>query len=244
VTLFGVRRDSRSKFGYDALTSMTQSIIIFVIILLMQVIAAATAKKKANEKKAFLESQRLGQSPPISPISRSMQRPAQVAPRRDRFVAAQVKAERTSAARALPSARKAMPRSQQTFTSQVGSVRVVPKIADLGAAQKRARREATDRRPEFRPQEFRPREPDATRQSFLRSTEEGEATSAQLAKTVDAIRRGILPKSKIAVDPKFDPSIARPKTAADGFRAILHSRQHLRTSIVLAEILGPPVALR
>ncbi len=203
---------------------MTQSIIIFVIILIVQVVAAAAAKKKANEKKAFLENQRLGLAPPISPSSLIMQRPAQVAPRRDRFAAVQVKAERTSAARALPSARKAMPRSQQTFTSQVGSVRGVAKIANIGVTEKPARR--------------------ASRQALLHSTEEGEATSAQLARTVEAIRRGILRKNDSAVAPGSRSPIAPSASAVHGYGSLLRSRAKLRDAIVLSEILASPVALR
>lgn len=238
---------------------MTQSIIIFVIILIVQVVAAAAAKKKANEKKAFLEMQRLGQSQgqslgqappisplrpirpisPLSPLSLIMQRPAQVAPRKDRFAAAQAKAERTSAARALPSARKAMPRSQQTFTSQIGSVRAVTKIANIGVTENPARRATVFGRAESISGVRR-----ASRQALLHSTEDGEATSAQLARTVDAIRRGILRKNDSAGAPGSRSPIAPGASAVHGYGSLLRSRAKLRDAIVLGEILGPPVALR
>lgn len=220
---------------------MTQSIIIFVIILVVQVISAAVAKKKEKEKKEsemnlLLGKQRVSDVPPIAPPKQNL---GQFAVKKDRFAAAQDKAERTAAARSSPTTPKAMPRSQQTFTSQVGSVRAVPKIVDIAAAEKRARRTQGSGQ-----SQSVARSPRASRQALLHSTEDGEATSAQLAKTVEAIHRGILRKNPSGVDPITGAPSTTPLPAMNGFGSLLRSRTNLRNAVVLGEILGPPVALR
>ena len=214
---------------------MTQSIIIFVIIAIVQVIAAGIAKKKEAEKKAELQNQMLGRKS-NAPATSSVARPAVRAnvqpstPKRDLFAAAQEKAQRRSDASIPRGTAKPSTAGGESFTSVVGSRKELEKVADLG------------------PNSNRVVFSDASRVHsnplhMTLHTSDGEATSAQLAKTVSAIHEGMLRKNDLQgkVVKKVQPAAV---LGAPQFSAMLRNPSKLRQAIVLSEILSAPVSLR
>ena len=214
---------------------MTQSIIIFVIIAIVQVIAAGIAKKKEAEKKAELQNQMLGRKS-NAPATSSVARPAVRAnvqpstPKRDLFAAAQEKAQRRSDASIPRGTAKPSTAGGESFTSVVGSRKELEKVADLGPNSKRAVFSDASR-------------VHSNPLHMTLHTSDGEATSAQLAKTVSAIHEGILRKNDVQgkVVKKVQPAAV---LGAPQFSAMLRNPSKLRQAIVLSEILSAPVSLR
>ena len=214
---------------------MTQSIIIFVIIAVVQVIAAGIAKKKEAEKKAQLENQMLGRKS-NAPATSSVARPAVRAnvqpstPKRDLFAAAQEKAQRRSDASIPRGTAKPSTAGGESFTSVVGSRKELEKVADLGPNSKRVVFSDASR-------------VHSNPLHMTLHTSDGEATSAQLAKTVSAIHEGMLRKNDLQgkVVKKVQPAAV---LGAPQFSAMLRNPSKLRQAIVLSEILSAPVSLR
>ena len=214
---------------------MTQSIIIFVIIAIVQVIAAGIAKKKEAEKKAELQNQMLGRKS-NAPATSSVARPAVRAnvqpstPKRDLFAAAQEKAQRRSDASIPRGTAKPSTAGGESFTSVVGSRKELEKVADLGPNSKRAVFSDASR-------------VHSNPLHMTLHTSDGEATSAQLAKTVSAIHEGMLRKNDLQgkVVKKVQPAAV---LGAPQFSAMLRNPSKLRQAIVLSEILSAPVSLR
>ena len=214
---------------------MTQSIIIFVIIAIVQVIAAGIAKKKEAEKKAELQNQMLGRKS-NAPATSSVARPAVRAnvqpstPKRDLFAAAQEKAQRRSDASIPRGTAKPSTAGGESFTSVVGSRKELEKVADLGPNSKRVVFSDASR-------------VHSNPLHMTLHTSDGEATSAQLAKTVSAIHEGILRKNDVQgkVVKKVQPAAV---LGAPQFSAMLRNPSKLRQAIVLSEILSAPVSLR
>ena len=214
---------------------MTQSIIIFVIIAIVQLIAAGIAKKKEAEKKAELQNQMLGRKS-NAPATSSVARPAVRAnvqpstPKRDLFAAAQEKAQRKSDASIPRGTAKPSTAGGESFTSVVGSRKELEKVADLGPNSKRAVFSDASR-------------VHSNPLHMTLHTSDGEATSAQLAKTVSAIHEGILRKNDVQgkVVKKVQPAAV---LGAPQFSAMLRNPSKLRQAIVLSEILSAPVSLR
>lgn len=234
---------------------MTQSIIIFVIIAVVQVIAAGIAKKKEAEKKAELENQMLGRKS-NAPATSSVARPAVRAnvqpstPKRDLFADAQAKAQRKSDARTPRGTEKQSTAGGESFTSAVGSRKDIAKVADLGADTKRGRFSVappTLSNPHAaNPLGMNPLGMNPTNANPLHMTlhtSDGEATSAQLARTVSAIHEGMLRKNDVQgkVVKKVQPTAV---LGAPQFSAMLRNPSKLRQAIVLSEILSAPVSLR
>ena len=214
---------------------MTQSIIIFVIIAIVQVIAAGIAKKKEAEKKAELQNQMLGRKS-NAPATSSVARPAVRAnvqpstPKRDLFAAAQEKAQRKSDASIPRGTAKPSTAGGESFTSVVGSRKELEKVADLGPNSKRVVFSDASR-------------VHSNPLHMTLHTSDGEATSAQLAKTVSAIHEGMLRKNDVQgkVVKKVQPAAV---LGAPQFSAMLRNPSKLRQAIVLSEILSAPVSLR
>ena len=214
---------------------MTQSIIIFVIIAIVQVIAAGIAKKKEAEKKAELQNQMLGRKS-NAPATSSVARPAVRAnvqpstPKRDLFAAAQEKAQRKSDASIPRGTAKPSTAGGESFTSVVGSRKELEKVADLGPNSKRVVFSDASR-------------VHSNPLHMTLHTSDGEATSAQLAKTVSAIHEGMLRKNDLQgkVVKKVQPAAV---LGAPQFSAMLRNPSKLRQAIVLSEILSAPVSLR
>ena len=214
---------------------MTQSIIIFVIIAIVQVIAAGIAKKKEAEKKAELQNQMLGRKS-NAPATSSVARPAVRAnvqpstPKRDLFAAAQEKAQRRSDASIPRGTAKPSTAGGESFTSVVGSRKELEKVADLGPNSKRVVFSDASR-------------VHSNPLHMTLHTSDGEATSAQLAKTVSAIHEGMLRKNDVQgkVVKKVQPAAV---LGAPQFSAMLRNPSKLRQAIVLSEILSAPVSLR
>ena len=214
---------------------MTQSIIIFVIIAIVQVIAAGIAKKKEAEKKAELQNQMLGRKS-NAPATSSVARPAVRAnvqpptPKRDLFAAAQAKAQRKSDASIPRGTAKPSTAGGESFTSVVGSRKELEKVADLGPNSKRVVFSDASR-------------VHSNPLHMTLHTSDGEATSAQLAKTVSAIHEGMLRKNDLQgkVVKKVQPAAV---LGAPQFSAMLRNPSKLRQAIVLSEILSAPVSLR
>jgi metal-dependent amidase/aminoacylase/carboxypeptidase family protein len=214
---------------------MTQSIIIFVIIAIVQVIAAGIAKKKEAEKKAELQNQMLGRKS-NAPATSSVARPAVRAnvqpstPKRDLFAAAQEKAQRRSDASIPRGTAKPSTAGGESFTSVVGSRKELEKVADLGPNSKRVVFSDASR-------------VHSNPLHMTLHTSDGEATSAQLAKTVSAIHEGMLRKNDLQgkVVKKVQPAAV---LGAPQFSAMLRNPSKLRQAIVLSEILSAPVSLR
>ena len=214
---------------------MTQSIIIFVIIAIVQVIAAGIAKKKEAEKKAELENQMLGRKS-NAPATSSVARPAVRAnvqpstPKRDLFAAAQEKAQRRSDASIPRGTAKPSTAGGESFTSVVGSRKELEKVADLGPNSKRVVFSDASR-------------VHSNPLHMTLHTSDGEATSAQLARTVSAIHEGMLRKNDVQgkVVKKVQPAAV---LGAPQFSAMLRNPSKLRQAIVLSEILSAPVSLR
>lgn len=214
---------------------MTQSIIIFVIIAIVQVIAAGIAKKKEAEKKAELQNQMLGRKS-NAPATSSVARPAVRAnvqpstPKRDLFAAAQEKAQRKSDASIPRGTAKPSTAGGESFTSVVGSRKELEKVADLGPNSKRAVFSDASR-------------VHSNPLHMTLHTSDGEATSAQLARTVSAIHEGMLRKNDVQgkVVKKVQPAAV---LGAPQFSAMLRNPSKLRQAIVLSEILSGPVSLR
>lgn len=217
---------------HERKTTMTQSIIIFVIIVIVQAIAAGIAKKKEAEKKAALENQRLGRTaerPAPAPTVRS------ITPKRDLFAAAQAKAERKAAGSAPLGSPSPILIAKKTFTSVVGAIHEVKKVSDLGGkgAQPASGRFSRQSRPQPLPLRMIPLH-----------TAEGEATAAQLSRTVTAIHDGMLRK-----DGEQAKATAKKWQAAAGavrpnYRIMSRSIGRVREAIVMGEILGTPLSLR
>lgn len=214
---------------------MTQSIIIFVIIAVVQVIAAGIAKKKEAEKKAQLENQMLGlksnapaTSSVVRPVARANVQPS--TPKRDLFAAAQEKAQRKSDASIPRGTAKPSTAGGESFTSVVGSRKELEKVADLGPNSKRAVFSDASR-------------VHSNPLHMTLHTSDGEATSAQLARTVSAIHEGMLRKNDVQgkVVKKVQPAAI---LGAPQFSAMLRNPSKLRQAIVLSEILSAPVSLR
>ena len=234
---------------------MTQSIIIFVIIAIVQVIAAGIAKKKEAEKKAELENQMLGRksnapatSSVVRPVLRANVQP--LTPKRDLFAAAQAKAQRKSDASIPRGTSKPSTAGGESFTSAVGSRKEIEKVADLGADTKRGRFSVappTLSNPHAaNPLGMNPLGMNPTNANPLHMTlhtSDGEATSAELAKTVSAIREGMLRKNDVQgkVVKKVQPAAV---LGAPQFSDMLRNPSKLRQAIVLSEILSAPVSLR
>ena len=234
---------------------MTQSIIIFVIIAVVQVIAAGIAKKKEAEKKAELENQMLGRksnapatSSVVRPVVRANVQPP--TPKRDLFAAAQANAQRKSDASIPRGTAKPSTAGGESFTSAVGSRKEIEKVADLGADTKRGRFSVappTLSNPHAaNPLRMNPLGMNPTNANPLHMTlhtSDGEATSAELAKTVSAIREGMLRKNDVQgkVVKKVQPAVV---LGASQFSAMLRNPSKLRQAIVLSEILSAPVSLR
>lgn len=234
---------------------MTQSIIIFVIIAVVQVIAAGIAKKKEAEKKAELENQMLGRksnapatSSVVRPVVRANVQPP--TPKRDLFAAAQAKAQRKSDASIPRGTAKPSTAGGESFTSAVGSRKEIAKVADLGADTKRGRFSVappTLSNPHAaNPLGMNPLGMNPTNANPLHMTlhtSDGEATSAELAKTVSAIREGMLRKNDLQ-----GKVVKKVQTAAvlgaPQFSSMLRNPSKLRQAIVLSEILSAPVSLR
>ena len=214
---------------------MTQSIIIFVIIAIVQVIAAGIAKKKEAEKKAELQNQMLGRKS-NAPATSSVARPAVRAnvqpstPKRDLFAAAQEKAQRRSDASIPRGTAKPSTAGGESFTSVVGSRKELEKVADLGPNSKRVVFSDASR-------------VHSNSLHMTLHTSDGEATSAQLARTVSAIHEGMLRKNDVQgkVVKKVQPATV---LGAPQFSAMLRNPSKLRQAIVLSEILSAPVSLR
>ena len=214
---------------------MTQSIIIFVIIAIVQVIAAGIAKKKEAEKKAELQNQMLGRKS-NAPATSSVVRPAVRAnvqpptPKRDLFAAAQEKAQRKSDASIPRGTAKPSTAGGESFTSVVGSRKELEKVADLGPNSKRVVFSDASR-------------VHSNPLHMTLHTSDGEATSAQLARTVSAIHEGMLRKNDLQgkVVKKVQPAAV---LGAPQFSAMLRNPSKLRQAIVLSEILSAPVSLR
>ena len=214
---------------------MTQSIIIFVIIAIVQVIAAGIAKKKEAEKKAELQNQMLGRKS-NAPATSSVVRPAVRAnvqpptPKRDLFAAAQEKAQRKSDASIPRGTSKPSTAGGESFTSVVGSRKELEKVADLGPNSKRVVFSDASR-------------VHSNPLHMTLHTSDGEATSAQLARTVSAIHEGMLRKNDLQgkVVKKVQPAAV---LGAPQFSAMLRNPSKLRQAIVLSEILSAPVSLR
>ncbi|MCX5664746.1 MAG: hypothetical protein NTY97_08625 [Planctomycetota bacterium] len=214
---------------------MTQSIIIFVIIAVVQVIAAGIAKKKEAEKKAELENQMLGRksnapatSSVVRPVVRANVQPP--TPKRDLFAAAQAKAQRKSDASIPRGTAKPSTAGGESFTSVVGSRKELEKVADLGPNSKRVVFSDASR-------------VHSNPLHMTLHTSDGEATSAQLARTVSAIHEGMLRKNDVQgkVVKKVQPAAV---LGAPQFSAMLRNPSKLRQAIVLSEILSAPVSLR
>ena len=214
---------------------MTQSIIIFVIIAIVQVIAAGIAKKKEAEKKAELQNQMLGRKS-NAPATSSVARPAvrsnvqPSTPKRDLFAAAQEKAQRRSDASIPRGTAKSSTAGGESFTSVVGSRKELEKVADLGPNSKRVVFSDASR-------------VHSNPLHMTLHTSDGEATSAQLARTVSAIHEGMLRKNDLQgkVVKKVQPAAV---LGAPQFSAMLRNPSKLRQAIVLSEILSAPVSLR
>ena len=214
---------------------MTQSIIIFVIIAIVQVIAAGISKKKEAEKKAELQNQMLGRKS-NAPATSSVARPAVRAnvqpstPKRDLFAAAQEKAQRKSDASIPRGTAKPSTAGGESFTSVVGSRKELEKVADLGPNSKRVVFSDASR-------------VHSNPLHMTLHTSDGEATSAQLARTVSAIHEGMLRKNDLQgkVVKKVQPAAV---LGAPQFSAMLRNPSKLRQAIVLSEILSAPVSLR
>ena len=214
---------------------MTQSIIIFVIIAIVQVIAAGIAKKKEAEKKAELQNQMLGRksnapatSSVVRPVIRANVQPS--TPKRDLFAAAQAKAQRKSDASIPRGTAKPSTAGGESFTSVVGSRKELEKVADLGPNSKRVVFSDASR-------------VHSNPLHMTLHTSDGEATSAQLARTVSAIHEGMLRKNDVQgkVVKKVQPAAV---LGAPQFSAMLRNPSKLRQAIVLSEILSAPVSLR
>jgi len=214
---------------------MTQSIIIFVIIAVVQVIAAGIAKKKEAEKKAALQNQMLGRKS-NAPATSSVVRPFARAnvqsptPKPDLFAAAQEKAQRKSDASIPRGTAKPSTAGGESFTSVVGSRKELEKVADLGPNSKRVVFSDVSR-------------VHSNPLHMTLHTSDGEATSAQLARTVSAIHEGMLRKNDVQgkVVKKVQPAAV---LVAPQFAAMLRNPSKLRQAIVLSEILSAPVSLR
>ncbi len=224
---------------------MTQSIIIFVIIIVVQAIAAGIAKKKEAEKKAELENQRLGRKSnapaPMSvdrPIVRADARPS--TPKRDLFADAQAKAQRKSGERTLGKTERGTEKQStaggESFTSAVGSRKEIENVVDLAANTKRGSFSVAP------PTLSNPHSTNPLHMIPLQ-TSEGESTSAQLAKTVSAIRDGMLRRDGVQVKP-LKKNLPATTLGAPQCSAMLRNPSKLRQAIVLSEILGAPVSLR
>ncbi|MDA0215102.1 MAG: hypothetical protein O2875_07040, partial [Planctomycetota bacterium] len=186
---------------------MTQSIIIFVIILVVQAIAVGVAKKKEAQKKAELENQRLGRksnAPATMSVERRVDRVdvQPTVPKRDLFAAAQAKAQRKSDAGIPRGTTKSSTASGDSFTSVVGSRKELETVTDLGANSKRERFSVKIEFPKSNSmsdssQSDAPRVRANPFRMIPLHSSEGEATSAQLARTVSAIRDGMLRKDGV-----------------------------------------------
>ena len=219
---------------------MTQSIIIFVIIAVVQVIAAGIAKKKEAEKKAELENQMLGRksnapatSSVVRPVARANIQPP--TPKPDLFTAAQEKAQRKSDASIPRGTAKPSTAGGESFTSAVGSRKEIEKVADLGANTKRGRFSVAP------PTLSNPHAANPLHMTL--HTSDGEATSAELAKTVSAIHEGMLRKNDVQGKVVKKVQLAAVLVAPQ-FAAMLRNPSKLRQAIVLSEILSAPVSLR
>ena len=226
-----------------------------MIIAVVQVIAAGIAKKKEAEKKAQLENQMLGRksnapatSSVVRPVVRANVQPP--TPKRDLFAAAQAKAQRKSDASIPRGTSKPSTAGGESFTSAVGSRKEIAKVADLGADTKRGRFSVappTLSNPHAaNPLGMNPLGMNPTNANPLHMTlhtSDGEATSAELAKTVSAIREGMLRKNDVQgkVVKKVQPAVV---LGASQFSAMLRNPSKLRQAIVLSEILSAPVSLR
>jgi len=221
-----------------------------VIIAVVQVIAAGIAKKKEAEKKAELENQMLGRksnapatSSVVRPVLRANVQPP--TPKRDLFAAAQANAQRKSDASISRGTSKPRTADGESFTSVVGSRKEIEKVADLGANTKRGRFSVAP------PTLSNPHAANPLRMNPLKAnplhmtlhTSDGEATSAQLARTVSAIHEGMLRKNDLQgkVVKKVQPAAV---LGAPQFSAMLRNPSKLRQAIVLSEILSAPVSLR
>ena len=206
-----------------------------MIIAIVQVIAAGIAKKKEAEKKAELQNQMLGRKS-NAPATSSVARPAVRAnvqpstPKRDLFAAAQEKAQRRSDASIPRGTAKPSTAGGESFTSVVGSRKELEKVADLGPNSKRAVFSDASRA-------------HSNPIHMTLHTSDGEATSAQLARTVSAIHEGMLRKNDLQgkVVKKVQPAAV---LGAPQFSAMLRNPSKLRQAIVLSEILSAPVSLR
>ena len=226
-----------------------------MIIAVVQVIAAGIAKKKEAEKKAQLENQMLGRksnapatSSVVRPVIRANVQPP--TPKRDLFAAAQAKAQRKSDASIPRGTSKPSTAGGESFTSMVGSRKELEKVADLGADTKRGRFSVappTLSNPHAaNPLMMNPPRLNPTSANPLHMTlhtSDGEATSAELAKTVSAIREGMLRKNDLQgkVVKKVQPGAV---LSAPQFSSMLRNPSKLRQAIVLSEILSAPVSLR
>ena len=226
-----------------------------MIIAVVQVIAAGIAKKKEAEKKAELENQMLGRksnapatSSVVRPVIRANVQPP--TPKRDLFAAAQANAQRKSDASIPRGTAKPSTAGGESFTSAVGSRKEIEKVADLGADTKRGRFSVappTLSNPHAaNPLGMNPLGMNPTNANPLHMTlhtSDGEATSAELAKTVSAIREGMLRKNDVQgkVVKKIQPAAV---LGAPQFSAMLRNPSKLRQAIVLSEILSAPVSLR
>ena len=226
-----------------------------MIIAVVQVIAAGIAKKKEAEKKAQLENQMLGRksnapatSSVVRPVIRANVQPP--TPKRDLFAAAQANAQRKSDASIPRGTAKPSTAGGESFTSAVGSRKEIAKVADLGADTKRGRFSVappTLSNPHAaNPLGMNPLGMNPTNANPLHMTlhtSDGEATSAELAKTVSAIREGMLRKNDVQgkVVKKIQPAAV---LGAPQFSAMLRNPSKLRQAIVLSEILSAPVSLR
>jgi hypothetical protein len=214
---------------------MTQSIIIFVIIAVVKFIAVGIAKKKEAEKKAALQNQMLGlksnapaTSSVVRPVARANVQPP--SPKPDLFAAAQEKAQRKSDASIPRGTAKPSTAGGDSFTSVVGSRKELEKVADLGPNSKRV---VFSDAPRVHSNPLH----------MTLHTSDGEATSAQLARTVSAIHEGMLRKNDVQgkVVKKVQPAAV---LVAPQFAAMLRNPPKLRQAIVLSEILSAPVSLR
>jgi hypothetical protein len=118
----------------------------------------------------------------------------------------------------------------ESFTSVVGSRKELEKVADLGPNSKRA---VFSDAPRVHSNPLH----------MTLHTSDGEATSAQLARTVSAIHEGMLRKNDVQgkVVKKVQPAAV---LVAPQFASMLRNPSKLRQAIVLSEILSAPVSLR
>ena len=171
-----------------------------------------------------------------APATSSVARPAVRAnvqpstPKRDLFAAAQEKAQRRSDASIPRGTAKSSTAGGESITSVVGSRKELEKVADLGPNSKRVVFSDASR-------------VHSNPLHMTLHTSDGEATSAQLAKTVSAIHEGMLRKNDLQgkVVKKVQPAAV---LGAPQFSAMLRNPSKLRQAIVLSEILSAPVSLR